>query len=249
MGLLDASSAAGGSQNSATSVSNSYSNTAGAAASAWSAQQAELAHKRQLELLQKTQEYNSAEAEKDRQWQQKNIDIANQMANTVYTRSVKDMINAGINPILAANLGLGAAGNGTVSGGAAASVGTPSTFMGSTYAEQNSASHSESQSQGSSWNNSESGLATFLESMGAWVEGMIGALSSSHTLNIAFSGIEDAVEDYDTSIDKAIENAKKTGNTYKAKVLEQNRKEVGSSKFLKLLNQMQLKATGVQIDK
>lgn len=239
MGLLDASSASGGSVNNAHSTSESWSNTAGAAASAWSAEQAELAHERQKELLNITQEYNSREAQKTRDWE-------TEMANTIYSRSMKNMREAGLNPVLAAGMGLSGA---SVGGGASASVGTPSTYMGQSIAEQNSASHSQSESSGSSWNKSESGLVTFLESMGTWVQGMIGALSSSHTLNIAFNGLEDSVEEYDSSMDKAINKAKKMGDTYKAKVLEQNRKEVGSSKILKVLNQMQLKATGVELDK
>lgn len=189
MGLLDASASSGGSISSAKGASESWSNTAGVQASVASAEQARLAHERQLELLEKTQEYNSKEAEKQREWEQKNIDIANNMANTVYSRSVSDMIKAGINPVLAASMGLSGAGAGSVTSGASASIGVPSTYMGNTFAEQNSASNSYNESNGSSWNQSESGLATFLESMGTWVSGMIGALNSAHTIEVSLKGL------------------------------------------------------------
>lgn len=188
----------GGSQNSAYSVSgsennaesNSWGNVAGLEASANSAIEAERAHERQKELLQMAQEYNSREAEKQRNWQA-------DMANTVYTRSVKNMIEAGINPILAANLGLSA---GNVSSGASASVGTPSSFMGQTFAEQNTASHSastgssfsNSSQKGSSftsggshsedWSNSRSGLAEGLLQMADISEAAYNAITSSEAL-------------------------------------------------------------------
>lgn len=188
----------GGSSNSAYSVSGSegnsqssnWSNVAGLEASANSALEAEKAHERQKELLQMAQEYNSKEAEKQRNWQA-------DMANTVYTRSVKNMIEAGINPILAANLGLSA---GNISGAASASVGAPQSFMGQTFAEQNSAGQSSSSSnafsnsseKGSSysrggsnsneWSNSESGLATGLRQMIDLGEDALNAISSSEAL-------------------------------------------------------------------
>ena len=208
MGLLDASMSSGGSQNSAQSTSQSWSNTAGATASAWSAEQAKLAHERQKELLNITQEYNSKEAQKARDWEER-------LANTIYTRSIQNMREAGLNPVLAAGMGLSAAG---VGGGASASISTPSTFMPQSIAEQNAASNSQSESSGSAWNRSESGLATFLESMGTWVNGMIGALSSSHTINIALQGLENALPDNTKTGDgKTVGQHKKEG-TYDQKV-------------------------------
>lgn len=68
--------------------------------------------------------YNSAEAEKNRQWQEN-------MSNTSYQRAVEDMIKAGINPILAYTQG-GAA----TPGGAAASGTAPRGNMSSAQAVQ-----------------------------------------------------------------------------------------------------------------
>lgn len=188
----------GGSSNSAQSVSgstgssqgSSWSNVAGLEASANSAIEAGQAHERQKELLQMAQEYNSREAEKQRNWQA-------DMANTVYTRSVKNMIEAGINPILAANLGLSA---GNVGSGASASVATPQSFMGQTFAEQNSASqnssssnafsqssergssYNRSESKSNEWSNSQSGLATGLRQMMDLGEDALNAINSSEAL-------------------------------------------------------------------
>ena len=181
MGLLDASSSSGGSVN--TAKAQSFGQTLGTQASANSAIEAEKAHQRQLQLMRETQEYNAREAQKARDFEEK-------MANTIYTRSVKNMKEAGINPILAANMGLSGA---SIGSGATASISTPSTFMGQSFADQNSASTSES--HGNSWNSSESGLATFLESMGTWVNGMIGALNSSKTIEIALKGMDLATEE------------------------------------------------------
>ena len=67
-----------------------------------------------------TRQWNSAEAQKERDWQ-------TEMSNTAYQRSVADMKSAGINPILAytqggASSGIGAAGSATPS--SASSVGS-----------------------------------------------------------------------------------------------------------------------------
>lgn len=218
--------AQGGSSNSASSVSGSegssmsegWSNTAGLEATANSAQEAERAHARQVELLEKAMQYNSEEARKQRKWQE-------DMANTVYTRSVKNMIEAGINPILAANLGLSA---GNVSSGATASVGTPSSFMGQTFAEQNSAQHanssessfSNSQQKGSSWNNSEShsnewansksGLAEGLRQMADLGEAGYNAIQSSEALKWTmdnFGDIRNRMDNSRNNRENAIEGA------------------------------------------
>ena len=134
-------------------------------------------------------DFNSKEAEKQRNWEA-------EMANSIYTRSVKNMKEAGINPILAAGMGLS---GGSVSSGATASFGGSSapmqqTFMGSESAN-NSQSSSWGESYGKGWSNSESGLATFLTAMNTWVNGAIEALSSSQQINIALGTLGDWAED------------------------------------------------------
>lgn len=78
----------------------------------------------QREMLQNQMRFNSAEAETNRAWQR-------EMRQTAYQDTVKDLIKAGINPILAAQLG--ATG---VSGGSMASAGLPSGAMASGHTAQ-----------------------------------------------------------------------------------------------------------------
>lgn len=73
----------------------------------------------QKAMMENMQSYNSAQAREQRSWQE-------QMRATAYQATVKDMIAAGINPILAAQLGATSAGS-----GAAATSGMAQGAMGS----------------------------------------------------------------------------------------------------------------------
>lgn len=181
LGNLSGGTSTGGSVQSAhgynQSQNQSYSNTAGEAATAQNMASAQRANQQQMEMTREAMEFNAREAQKQREWQEK-------MANTIYTRSVKNMKEAGINPILAASMGLSGA---SVGSGATANISSPSAHMGTAIAEQNSAStgsaYGENWSSGSSWSESSSGLAEGLKQMGELIGGAIQSLNSSKALN------------------------------------------------------------------
>lgn len=160
------------------SSAQSWSNTAGNAASTRSANYAAAATQAAREAWERAASYNAEQAQIQRDWEER-------MSNTQYQRAMADMKAAGLNPILAASNGISGA---SIPSGATASMTAPETFMGNSIAEQNSASNSNSSE--SSWNHSESGLATGLKLMGEYLSGIMGALNSSQTINIALEGLE-----------------------------------------------------------
>lgn len=214
MGIFDGSNSVSGNSSSAESsswshgegFSDSWSRTYGTEASIRSAMEADRANALQEYWMNKEMAYNAAEAQKQR-------DFNELMGNTLYTRSVKNMREAGINPILAAQTGLSAA---NVNSGATASISAPSAFMGQTFADQASASHSqwvsdsgsESHSKGSGWSNSESGLATALSNMGEFIGNGLNALSSAKFMDLQIGDLTGK-----NTGSKASNLATKVGNT------------------------------------
>lgn len=195
---LNQSYSSGGSTNSALSSGWSQSGTNAMDARAWSEAQSALAWNRDLQAMQMQMEFNAAEAQKQRDWEER-------LANTVYTRSVANMREAGINPILAANMGLSGA---QVGSGATASIGgAPSAPLAQNFMDSWSASQNASESRGSSWQSSEGGLVTALSALGDALGAAIGKVTSGMNLNIALQGLGQAGEKIQDALDNAIDNA------------------------------------------
>ncbi len=99
-----------------------------AANNAWSEAQAQKQMDFQREANQTAMDFNAAEAAKNRDWQE-------YMSNTAHQREIRDMIAAGINPILSVNGGHGA----SVGSGATASGVTSQGAKGDTDMSMNTA--------------------------------------------------------------------------------------------------------------
>lgn len=176
MGVLNA--LTGSTSNSA-STATSASKTFGTEASLLSQSNAVSANQIARENWEQAAQFNSQEAEKQRLWQEK-------MANTVYQRTVQDMLKAGINPVLAANMGLGTA---SVGSGASANMGDASSYMASAYADSISSAESQSHSH------QESGLATGLQLLGQAIGAAIEKINSGNQIDIAINGLENWFRD------------------------------------------------------
>lgn len=162
-------------------TSQGSSGTDADSARAFSAEQARIAFERQKELMQMQMNFNREEALKQRDWE-------TDMANSVYTRSVNNMREAGINPILAANMGLSAAsvGSGATASISGASAPMAQSFMDS-WSAQSSRGENTGHSEGSSWGQSESGLAVGLQMMGEAIAGALSSINTGNTINYTMS--------------------------------------------------------------
>lgn len=123
-------------QGGSSSLSDAWSRVYGSEASAQDIERAREANELQYKLWRENADFNKSEAQLSREWQE-------YMSNTSYQRAVKDMIAAGLNPVLAA-MNSGAS---TPTGATASSAATTA-HKANTYADQESGSHSE----GSSYN-------------------------------------------------------------------------------------------------
>lgn len=141
-------------QSSSSSQGSSYGKTYGTEASAQDILRANEANDLQTAYMLAQMQYNSSEAEKARAYE-------TAMSNTAYQRQVKDLIAAGLNPILA----VGTSGASTPSV-AAASGGLQSAHKANTYAdsESYSSNSSSSSSSGGSSSHSENKSETQLKS-------------------------------------------------------------------------------------
>lgn len=168
----------GGTSNSGSSqAANSSSRVYGTEASNRATQAAVNANSAANAAWEKAAAYNAEQARINREWQE-------HMANTVYQRTIADMKAAGINPVLAAGMGLGTAGSNS---GATAQMGNPMSYMANTYADSMSAS----QSHGSSWSESISGIAYLADALKGLAQGM----TSAFNVNIAIDGLKSLVND------------------------------------------------------
>lgn len=227
------------------SQSNSW--TDAMSARQWSALMADIAWERDMEAFQQQMDFNAEEAQKQRDWQE-------QMANTIYTRSVKNMRQAGINPILAANMGLTGAGVGS---GATASIGgAPSAPLAQSFMDSWSASNAhglgvgngEGWSEGSSWNQSENGLLTALSELAGLVGNALNIATSGQNINIALEGLENlsnqskqSWQNQKTMADSAVKNKK-----YESKYYPHEPGRQGSSQSnMKIMEQISNFAQGI----
>ena len=207
----------GGSINSGQNMSQGWSasGTDAMTARQWSMLMSDIAWERDLAAMQMQMDYNSKEAKTQREWQER-------MANSIYTRSAKNMKEAGINPILAYSMGLSGAGVG--SGATASLGGVPSAplaqnFMDSWSASQsNSMGYSSGESwntgQSSSWNQSESGLVTALSAFGEIIGNAISNITSAQNIETIEKGIKGLFKKNSQKLkdaNKAVEHGKEWG--------------------------------------
>lgn len=193
--ILNASNSYGSS--SAYGYNQAVSKTFGTEASLADIQRANEANELNAAYLRAQQSYNSAEAQKNRDFQE-------YMSNTSYQRAVEDLRKAGLNPILAAMN----AGASTPSGGAASS-GLATATKANTYA------NSESRSKGENWSSSQQTSETQLKEL---IDGLGGIISGAfQAFGTAISGKNAAKQKTEDAIKNANEYQDFKGNNTSAK--------------------------------
>lgn len=202
-------------QNGSTNDAYSYSQSGTNANEArmWSALMADWAWQRDMEAMNKQMDFNREEAQKQRDWQA-------EMANSIYTRSVKNMKEAGINPILAYNMGLSGASVGT--GATASLAGVPSAplaqnFMdswsasesyshGSSWGNENGGSYGNGSSWGAGWANSEEGIVTALQGLGSLAGNALAGINAGQALEKLGANGKGIVKGVVSAVDNGIKN-------------------------------------------
>lgn len=207
----------GGSWNN--NMTDSWSQTYGAAATAASVAAAERANELARQRMKEVMAFNAQEAAKNREWQEK-------MSNSAFQRATADLKAAGLNPILAAGA------SASTPGGGMASTNALQAQMAQTFAD--SESYSQSRGEGESWNKSsywqEANMAKQVEEAGAAVADAIeygkdkigsSAKKVGEWIGDVAQGFGKAAENWEGTSkelgNKILEFIKKPNNAYKAR--------------------------------
>lgn len=158
----------------------------GSQASAEDILRAQEANEMQKAFMEAQQAFNSAEAEKQRKWEEA-------MSNTAYQRAVTDMIKAGINPIIAFQNG-----GASTPAGSSASAGMQTAYKAQTFADQESNSSGKSSSKGENWSSSVmasmtqlmDGLGDIISGLGSAIVGATSGLQASANQYLQDAGLQ-----------------------------------------------------------
>lgn len=151
-----------------------WSQTNGTQASARDIERAKEANEQQYQFWKEQAEYNATEAQKARNFQE-------YMSNTAYQRAVKDLIAAGINPVLAAGMG-----GASTPAGAYANSGMAVAQKANTYADSVSRQASSSKSQQGGYSRSH-GESSYENTGGSQSSSTGGSIQNGVNFNIGSS--------------------------------------------------------------